>query len=246
MITVLDNLKQTCVIISEFIAILGPDLMAVTGSVDQIDDKLEKVTQERRKLEDFPRDIFQPNNAEQWDATFKNFLNQIQTIDTQVVSLIDNTFSEKLNSSEGAFDLLAKFQNVKTRDAIKSLLTKKYEAVLKTYQKELNQMEELFKYGKAAPPIPKNMPPRAGEIAWARSIMGRIKAPIKKFKTKADQLTSKTFKEVALNYVRLAKELDENYEKKIFEKWEHENTMLALNLLGKNILKKDKQGVYKV
>jgi hypothetical protein len=30
------------------------------------------------------------------------------------------------------------------------------------------------------------MPFKAGQIAWARSIMGRIKAPIKKFKTKTD------------------------------------------------------------
>jgi hypothetical protein len=108
-------------------------------------------------------------------------------------------------------------------------------------------MEVLFKEGKANPPISKNMPPRAGEIAWARSIMGRIKAPINKFKSKADQLTTKTFKQVALQYVQLAKELDEDYEKKIFDKWENENTKKALDLLRLNILSKDtKTGIYKV
>jgi len=107
-------------------------------------------------------------------------------IDSQVVTLINNTFSENLNSSEGAFDLLSKFQNVKTREEIKKLLAKKYEDVLNTYQKELKELENLFNDGKAHPPISKNMPPRAGAIAWARSIQGRIKAPINKFKTKTD------------------------------------------------------------
>jgi hypothetical protein len=47
-------------------------------------------------------------------------------------------------------------------------------------------METLFREGKKDPPISKNMPPKAGSIAWARSIMGRIKGPIKKFKEKSD------------------------------------------------------------
>jgi len=79
---------------------------------------------------------------------------------------------------------------------------------LKTYEKELNNMEKLFYDNKATPPISKNMPPKAGQIAWARSIMGRIKAPIKKFKSKSDQLMSPTFSKVAFKYVKLAKELD--------------------------------------
>jgi hypothetical protein len=56
------------------------------------------------------------------------------------------------------------------------------------------------------------MPMEAGRIAWARSIMGRIKAPIKKFKTKSDQLYGPIFKNVAKKYVQLAKDLDKNYE----------------------------------
>ena len=159
-----------------------------------------------------------------------------------MVALIDKTFSDRLNSSEGAFDLLSKFQNVKTREAIKELLTRKYDDVLRTYSVELREMENLFNLGRDNPPISKNMPPKAGSIAWARSIMGRIKAPIKKFKTKADQLMTKTFKEVALNYVTLAKSLDKGYEQIIFENWRKDNTEKAIELLKKNILDKKKVG----
>jgi len=72
-------------------------------------------------------------------------------------------------------------------------------------------MKDLFIEGKNAhphPPISKNMPPKAGSIAWSRSIMGRISKPIKKFKSKADQLMSQSFKDAAFEYVKLAKELD--------------------------------------
>jgi dynein heavy chain len=70
-------------------------------------------------------------------------------------------------------------------------LNQKYDAVLVRYGKELAIMKDLFNNNRDKPPISKNMPPKAGSIAWARSIMGRIKAPIKKFKSKSDQLMSK-------------------------------------------------------
>jgi dynein heavy chain len=156
--------------------------------------------------------------------------------------LIEKTFSEQLNSSEGAFNLLSKFQNVKTRAQIKELLNQKYGAVLNKYQKELTEMEELFQKGRHNPPISKNMPLKAGSIAWARSIMGRIKAPIKKFKTKSEQVMSSTFKRVATQYVKLAKELDKGHEQQIFEQWRESNTNKAIDLLKQNILVKKKSG----
>jgi len=153
---------------------------------------------------------------------------------------MEKSFKKNLSSSESAFDLLAKFQNIRTREKIMELLNKKYDDVLDCYKRELHTMKTLFDQGKSNPPISKNMPPKAGSIAWARSIMGRIKAPIRKFKSKADKLQTKTFKSVALEYVTLAKDLDKNYEQQIFEKWQKENTEKAIELLKKNILDRKK------
>jgi hypothetical protein len=58
--------------------------------------------------------------------------------------------------------------------------------------------------------------------------MGRISKPIKKFKSKADQLMSASFKDAAFEYVKLAKDLDQNYEKIIFDDWRKENTSIAI------------------
>lgn len=48
---------------------------------------------------------------------------------------------------------------------------------------------------------------------------------------------TQTFKEVAFNYVKLAKELDQGYEKVIFDLWRSENTDEAIKLLKNSILK---------
>ena len=138
--------------------------------------------------------------------------------------------------------MLANFQNVKTREKIKEMLDLKYEDVLKKYQAELDEMRELFDKNKENPPISKNMPEKAGKIAWARSIMGRIKAPIEKFKTKSDKLNPDTFMTVATEYVRLAKDLDQHYEKVIFDKWQKENTEAAVHALKQPILESKKKG----
>lgn len=113
-------------------------------------------------------------------------------------------------------------------------------------EKLFDNGREGFETGKDNPPISKNMPFDAGRIAWARSIMGRIKAPIRKFKTKAEQLYSDKFKDVATMYVKLAKELDKEYEEKIFNKWRDENTNKAIKHLQENILSKKKSDEYNI
>lgn len=83
------------------------------------------------------------------------------------------------------------------------------------------------------------MPPNSGGIAWARSIITRVKNPIDKFKTKASILTNTaTGKEVAKSYVDLAKLLTEDYEGKKFQKWTDAMSTLAIQYLKKSILEK--------
>ena len=61
------------------------------------------------------------------------------------------------------------------------------------------------------------MPPDSGKIAWARSIITRIKTPIDKFKEKQGILVdTDAGKQAATKYVELAKKLTEVYEHSIF------------------------------
>ena len=100
-------------------------------------------------------------------------------------------------------------------------LAGKFKEVLSRYAEELEEMKRIYEQNRNEPPWPKNMPETSGKIAWARSIIARIKAPIDKFKTKPEILTgNEAGRNAALNYVKLAKELTEEYENKlIYEKW---------------------------
>lgn len=97
-------------------------------------------------------------------------------------------------------------------------------------------MGKMFTENEKNPPIPKNMPMNSGKIAWARSIITRIKAPVDKFKQKNNIFTSPTGKKAALRYVELAKILTE-YEKKIYDDWVNENSTKVLEKLKNPILK---------
>lgn len=186
---ILEDLNTACIVLKEFYAILGKDLKAVTGSSDQIEQVLDRVKEQVRKLENFPHDVFNQAYYDEWKATFSGFDTAIINIEQETVQLISHTFNKKLNSSEGAFNLLAKFKNVQTRPKILAEFSNKYDNVLGRYNDELKEMEDLYKTLKVNPPIPKNMPPDSGSIAWSRSIITRIKTPIDKFKQKPEILS---------------------------------------------------------
>lgn len=82
------------------------------------------------KLEDFPHDLFKQDYDEQWKMIFEGFNHSIAQIEDETCNLINTTFKEKLNSAEGAFDLLHKFKNINTRKRIEEQFKNKYEDVL--------------------------------------------------------------------------------------------------------------------
>ena len=88
--------------------------------------------------------MFLPEYIGEWQAAMDNFNQQIESIESDTVTLISNTFSKNLNSSVGAFDLLDKFKSVETRDKIQQELSDKFKDVLVKYTSELNEMEKLY------------------------------------------------------------------------------------------------------
>jgi dynein heavy chain, axonemal len=104
-------------------------------------------------------------------------------------------------------------------------------------------MKELYHANCGDPPRPKNMPPDSGKIAWARSIITRIKTPIDKFKEKPGILVKdEAGRRAATDYVHLAQLLTDTYECAIYDKWEKDNQNLVLNMLRLNILKSENEG----
>lgn len=84
------------------------------------------------------------------------------------------------------------------------------------------------------------MPEKSGSIAWARSIIKRIKAPIDMFKEKPQILTEyPAGQEVAKKYVEIAKHLTETHEFNIFKVWSDKKVTEAITMLKKPILRKE-------
>jgi dynein heavy chain len=233
---ILGEIKDACTIRKEFITLLGPDLKAITGSSEKIDTVSDKVAEYINKLKDFPIDVFKEEHKETWDSQFKQFLINIETVENDTIDLINSTFKTELKSAEGAFTLLLKFKDIKTRERIEKELRVKYDDVLGQYEKELGDMRELYVNGKDKPPIPKNTPPVAGKIIWARSLFGRIKAPIDQFKQNEKLLKSEKGVKVTNDYIVLCKELDAGYEKQKYDEWVNSNNEKAIRLLRYQIL----------
>jgi len=60
--------------------------------------------------------------------------------------------------------------------------------VLTSYGQDLEQVRTVYQTERASPNTPRNLPPIAGRIAWARQLFRRIEAPMKVFKKNPDIL----------------------------------------------------------
>ena len=87
--------------------------------------------------------------------------------------------------TEKAVELLNKFENI---GGAQLDMNEKYMRVLMNYGKDLESIRKLYQKYKGEPNIPRNLPPVAGRIAWARQLYRKIEYPMKVFKTKPEIL----------------------------------------------------------
>jgi len=78
-----------------------------------------------------------------------------------------------------------KFEKI---DACKLDVTAKYMMVLSSYGQDLEQVRAMYQTEKSNPTAPRNLPPIAGRIAWARQLFRRIEAPMEVLKRNPDIL----------------------------------------------------------
>ena len=75
--------------------------------------------------------------------------------------------------------MLKKFQSILQRESLKSDLDSKLNIIFQNYGQELEQVQQLYEKEKHDPPIPRNLPPVAGNITWSRHLLKRIEEPMK-------------------------------------------------------------------
>jgi dynein heavy chain, axonemal len=95
------------------------------------------------------------------------------------LQLYINQSFENITSIEHSLRLLKKFQSILQRESLKSDLDSKLNIIFQTYGQELEQVQQLYEKEKHDPPVPRNLPPVAGNITWSRHLLKRIEEPMK-------------------------------------------------------------------
>ncbi|KAI9009714.1 dynein heavy chain and region D6 of dynein motor-domain-containing protein [Gaertneriomyces semiglobifer] len=224
-------------VMEQFYSIFGPELKAVTGDPQQIDEVIKRVENLVVPFESVPFDVFDKKYQTAWETLMGRFREQIVQIEDMAKQFIDASF-KKLRSAEGAFDLLQNIKNIKSRESINNQLMTKWYEILDQYAREVDMIEALFKANKDNPPRPKNQPRVAGAIAWSRSLFYRIKKTIVRFQSLQEMLASEQGRAVTKKYLTVAKSMRE-YDEHLYNQWCQSVEANSLQYLKTHILAKD-------
>ena len=146
-----------------------------------------------------PYDVLNTRRRD-FDTDFDQFQSDIQDLLQRLQDFLDDKFTT-VPSVMRALDLLAKFEKIKH---VGLDLTDKYELVLRTFGKELDEVRKVYSAEKREPSIGRNLPPLAGRIIWARQLFARIEGPMSVFqKSCKDLLATAEARKIIKNYNKI-------------------------------------------
>ncbi|KAI9102678.1 dynein heavy chain and region D6 of dynein motor-domain-containing protein [Phlyctochytrium arcticum] len=229
-------------VMEQFYSIFGPELKAVTGDPQQIDEVIKRVENLVVPFESVPFDVFSKRYQTAWETLMTRFREQIVQIEDMAKQFIDASF-KKLRSAEGAFDLLQNIKNIKSRESINNQLMGKWYEILDQYAREVDMIDEIFKSHKDSPPCTKNQPKVAGSISWSRSLFYRIKKTIVRFQSLQEMLASDQGRAVTKKYLTVGKSMRE-FDEQLYSKWCQSVETNSLQYLKSHVLYKETGGTY--
>ncbi|XP_046353935.2 dynein axonemal heavy chain 5-like isoform X1 [Haliotis rufescens] len=140
------------------------------------------------------------HRKQEFDQDYQDFRNQIDSLRMSIQTFMDSWFQRSL-TTEKALELLDKF------DAISGAqldMNEKYMRVMMSYGKDLESIRKIYQKNKGDPIVPRNLPPIAGRIAWARQLYRKIELPMKVFKSKPEILKHAEAKKIIRNFNKMA------------------------------------------
>ena len=106
---------------------------------------------------------------DQFDRDLVEVNVKISDLEGVVQQSIDESFTNT-RSIENALLLLQRFRTVLQRESSKQDLDSKLNVIFHNYAEELQDGLKLYEKQKCKPPIPRNLPPVAGNIMWSRQL----------------------------------------------------------------------------
>ena len=141
-----------------------------------------------------------------FDRDYVEFNVKISDLESALQHFINQSF-ENITSIENSLNLLHKFQAILQRETLKSDLDSKLNIIFQNYGVELEQVQQLYEKQKHDPPIPRNLPPVAGNITWSRHLLKRIEEPMKQFESNQNVLDGQGARRIIRMYNKLARTL---------------------------------------
>ena len=141
-----------------------------------------------------------------FDRDYVEFNVRISDLEGNLQRFVDRSF-ESAPSIAHSLDLLRRFQTILHRETLKSDLDSKLGVIFQNYGSELEQVQALYERQKHDPPVSRNLPPVAGNVAWSRHLLKRIEGPMKKFESNQNVLAGRDAKRIIRTYNRVARTL---------------------------------------
>jgi dynein heavy chain len=145
-------------------------------------------------------------HSNRFDRDFVDFNLKMNELEQSLQHFINRSF-ENIGSIDQSLSLLKKYQAILNRENIRSDLESKLSVIFHNYGMELSRVEQIYEKIKHDPPITRNMPPVAGNIAWARHLLKRVEDPMLKFQGNNAVLASKESKKIIRAYNKVARTL---------------------------------------
>jgi dynein heavy chain len=145
-------------------------------------------------------------HSNRFDRDFVDFNVKMNELEQTLQHFINRSF-ENIGSIDQSLSLLKKYQAILNRENIRSDLESKLAVIFHNYGLELTRVEQIYEKFKQDPPITRNMPPVAGNIAWARHLLKRVEDPMLKFQGNNAVLASKDSKKIVRAYNKVARTL---------------------------------------
>ena len=168
-------------------------------------DQFHQIQQEFRERE---HDLLDYHNN-RFDRDYVEFNVRIDELEKSLQRFIDQSF-ETIGSIGHSLELIHTFRSILHRDNLRADLDSKLTLILQNYGLELEQVQQLYEKQKHDPPIPRNSPPVAGNIAWSRHLLKRIEEPMKQFEaddTTGTLLSTKDARRIIKMYNKVARTL---------------------------------------
>ena len=145
-------------------------------------------------------------NDSRFDRDYVEFNVRISDLEDELQLFINNSF-ESISSIEASLNLLKRFQIILQRETLRNDLDSKFGLIFHNYGLDLHHVQDLYEKERHAPPMPRNMPPVAGNIMWSRHLLKRIEEPMRKFESNPKVLSTKESKKIVKSYNKVARTL---------------------------------------